>query len=418
MAPVRSALGSLARALHYSATSPTLLRGVVGPAFGLGPVHGDPGRLSLDAVRRVLVVRVDEVGDLILTSPLLRELRRALPSTEIDLVVKRENVGVVDACPHVNRVIGIPVSQRARLGRFDRQRTAITTARSLRRDPYDLALVPRWDSDYSYNAAAIAYLAGARWRVGQRERDWRNVSSDALFTHVVDDAALKHEVERNLDVLRALGIAPADSRLECWVNERDDHTARELLRHAGMDHEGLIVAVAPSASHPRRRWPRENFGRVVAWLQKDLAAEVILIGGPADVEIAQSIESAAPAPLLNAVGKTTIGAATALIRHANLFIGNDSGPLHMAASASVPAVAVSCHALSGLRSHAQSPVRFGPWCVASAVLQPAAAIQPCGDTCVAADAHCIRQISVDDVIDASSALLQVREPAGRRRTST
>jgi len=414
----RSALGSLSRALQYSATSPTLLRAVVGPAFGLGPVRTDPGPFSPEAVRRVLVLRLDEVGDLILTSPLLRELRRALPSSEIDLVVKRENVGVVEACPHVNRVIGIPVSQRARLGRFDRQRTAITTAKSLRRQVYDLALVPRWDSDYAYNAAAIAYLVGARWRVGQCERDERNVSSDTLFTHVVDDAALKHELERNLDVLRALDIAPADSRLECWVNDRDDRAASELLRRAGMDHAELVVAVAPSASHARRRWPSENFCQLVACLQTNMGAEVILIGGPTDVEIARSIESAAPAPLLNAVGKTTLGAATALIRRANLFIGNDSGPLHMAAGAGVSAVAVSCHPLSGSRSHAQSPIRFGPWGIASAVLQPAAAIQPCGDTCVAAEAHCIRQISVDEVIDASSALLQVREPAGRRRTST
>jgi heptosyltransferase-2 len=191
-----------------------------------------------------------------------------------------------------------------------------------------------------------------------------------------------------------------------------------------MDHEGLIVAVAPGASHPRRRWPGEHFGQLVAWLQKDVAAEVILIGGPADMAVARSIESLAPAPLLNAVGKTTLGAATALIRRANLFIGNDSGPLHMAASAGVPAVAISCHPVSGLRSHAQSPIRFGPWCVASVVLQPSAAIPPCGDTCIAAQAHCIRQVTLGDVRQAVFDLLQQErtsaeyaDGAARRRGS-
>jgi heptosyltransferase-2 len=140
--------------------------------------------------------------------------------------------------------------------------------------------------------------------------------------------------------------------------------------------------------------------------------------------VARSIESLAPAPLLNAVGKTTLGAATALIGRANLFIGNDSGPLHMAASAGVPAVAVSCHPVSGLPSHAQSPIRFGPWRVASVVLQPSAAIPPCGDTCIAAQAHCIRQVTLGDVRQAVSDLLQQErtsaeyaDGAARRRGS-
>jgi ADP-heptose:LPS heptosyltransferase len=404
----RSVLRSLSRALEYSATSPTVLRTVVAPAFGLGPIHTDPGSLSLDAVRRVLVLRLDEIGDLILTSPLLRELRRALPSSEIDLVVKREHVGLVDACPHVNHVIGMSVSKHDHLGRFHRQRAAIATARSLYRQRYDLALVPRWDSDYFYNAAAVAYLVGARWRVGQRERDERNVSSNALFTHLVDDPTPKHEVERNLDVLRELHIAPADSRLECWVNERDDRAASEWLNHAAMEHDRLRVAVAPSASHPRKRWPGENFCQLVAWLQS-VGASVILIGGPDDTDIARSIESAAPSRLLNVVGKTTLGAAIALIRRANLFVGNDSGPLHMAASGGVATVAVWCHPLSGSHSHAHSPTRFGPWRNESLVLQPASALTPCGDTCTAAGAHCIRQVSLGDVIEAVSALLpQVR----------
>jgi heptosyltransferase-2 len=357
----------------------------------------------------VLVIRLDEIGDLVLTSPFLRELRRNLPDAEIDILVKRENVAVVENCPYVNRVRGVPVGRHPYFGRLQRSWTALTVARSLRGRDYDLALVPRWDSDYFYNAAALAYLSGARWRVGQRERLFENRSSDSMFTNIIDNASLQHEVERNLEVLRGLGITPRESGLEYWLTERDDARAMALLETNGVAADTTIIVIAPSASHPRKRWPIDNYAAVVEWIQRALDAHVVVVGGADDRSLSRAMTSGAKRSVLDLTGKTSLTESAAVIRRAHVYIGNDSGPLHIAAALGVPTVGIWCHPTSGLPDKSQSPTRFHPWGNESLILQPASPTAPCDATCESEVAHCIRQVTPGRVIEAVESLLRVRQ---------
>jgi len=398
----------IARRVLYGATSPAALKRIA-RLLRLGPRGVDPGPVDSRRVQRVLVVRVDELGDLVLTTPLLRELKKALPSAAIDLVVRRGNATLVKDCPYLDTVFEIPVSrQRYFVGRVARQFAALRFAAGPLADRrYDLALVPRWDSDYAYNAAGLAYLSGASWRIGNKERMPDNASSDSLFTTIVGQGDVRHEVLRALGVLEPLGIEPNGSRLELWVGPAADQRVVQLLANEGIDRGHPTIGIAPGAGHPRRRWPVDRFADVLRSLMAGGRINGVVIGGPEDRALGDAIVAKIGGGVANFAGMTDLSETAALLRHTRLLVSNDSGPVHIAAACDVPVVVVSCHSLSGDPNHANSPDRFHPWGVDHCVVRPLAPRRPCSDACEAASAHCIEEVAIEPVIAAANRLLGV-----------
>jgi heptosyltransferase-2 len=109
--------------------------------------------------------------------------------------------------------------------------------------------------------------------------------------------------------------------------------------------------------------------------------------------------------LLDFRGKTTLRQAAALLKRCCLYIGNDTGPMHLAAGVGTPVIELCCHPLTGSPMTSPWPERFHPWNVAQTVLRPPVPLAPCVDGCVADDAHCIRTIGVDEVLRAARAML-------------
>src|SRR5262249_29260712 len=180
-------------------TSPKVTRLLAGPfLYGWGNSEGSD--ILVQNARSILVVRLDSIGDLVLTSPLLRELRRLNPDAWITLVVDPRYVNLVELCPFVSEVLTFELETHGGpFGRLALHMCALRLAgRHLWRRQFDLALLPRWDVDY-YHSAFVAYFSGALSRVGYSEkvtpsRQQNDRGLDILFTHMLDDRAVKHEV--------------------------------------------------------------------------------------------------------------------------------------------------------------------------------------------------------------------------------
>lgn len=357
---------------------------------------------DLSRVRCVLLVRLDEIGDVTLTAPFLRELRRLLPDAWISLVVKPAIYNLVECCPYVNEVLTYNWNSLRYVGRAQRHWRALHLAvRKLWRRRFDLAMVPRWEED-CYHASYVAYFSGAPWRLGYSEKVGEfkrrfNRGFDRLFTHVLDGTAPRHEVERSLDIIRFLGGTVHETRLELWLNAEDADVASRALTAEHVAPTDLVVAFGPGAAVPRRRWPLDHFAALGAWLITELKARLVLIGGPGEEALGKELQRRIGAGVVDVVGRLTLRQSAALLKRAHLYIGNDSGPLHLAAAAGIPVVEISCHPQEGNQRHPSSPKRFGPWTAAASVLQPHGAVAPCGDACEAAEAHCIQAISVQQV---------------------
>ena len=402
----------------------------VGMAVGMGRVfyalsgRRPSGPLELSRVERVLVVRVDEIGDTLLTGPFLRELRRNLPQAEITLVVNPAVRNLVERCPYVDRVLTYEWAVSGLFGRLKRHVRALKLARKhLWPRRLDLALLPRWPRD-RYHASFVTYFSGAAHRVGYSEtvtaaKQRLNRGADRLFTRSLVTTGLEHEVERGLSMLRALGGEVRETGLEVWVDAEDEAQAERLL--AGEEDRGRPdsprIALGIGAGSQRRVWPIPRFAEMARVLDADHGARVLALGSDGDRVRGESFSRQLGETVLNLVGKTTLREAAAVLQRCDLYVGNDTGVMHLAVAAGIPVVEISCHPRTGSPDHDHSPVRFGPWGVEHRVLRPAEPLPPCEDGCRGSVAHCITAVSVDQVLEAVTALLEHvandREPVVR-----
>ena len=222
---------------------------------------------------------------------------------------------------------------------------------------------------------------------------------------MLDDPSLKHEVERNLDLIRLLGGAVQQDRLEIWPNREDKVKVRLALKSYAVHPHEFLVAFGPGAGAMKRQWPLANFVQLGAWFQKEYGARIVVVGGPGEERLAQSLQQQLGDTVINFVGHMTLRQTGVLLQRCNLYVGNDSGPMHLAAAASIPVIEISCHPLDASPSHPNSPKRFRPWGIPYRVLQPEKALYPCSDGCNATQAHCIASILVEQVQEAIAALL-------------
>lgn len=356
---------------------------------------------NLSEVHHVFVVHLFEIGDVIMLSPFLRELRRYLPSVRITLAVKPEIKNLVEACPYVSEVLTYEANYRPLWRPVILPWQAFWTMHRWRRTRrFDLALVPSWQGDNSY-MSFLAYFSGAPRRIGYSEtisprRRRLNRGFDQLFTQTLSCTGVEHEVRRNLAMISHLGGKVEQEVLEIWTTPEDEAFAQDFWEAHGSEGKS-VVALCPTAGHSvLKQWPLENFVALARRLL-DGNVQVLVVGGPGDKALGAAFEAALGDGMINAVGITTLRQMAALLRGCVGFVGNDAGPMHIAAAAGVPVTAV-------FGSSCQH--RFGPWGPKHLVVSKELLCSPCGRghdaercvRCIFPEPRCLTEITVDEVL--------------------
>ncbi|HOG17123.1 MAG: ADP-heptose--LPS heptosyltransferase 2 [Syntrophaceae bacterium PtaU1.Bin231] len=364
---------------------------------------------------RILVVKADEIGDFVLATVFLRELRLLHPRAEIALVVNPATYNLAELCPYVDEVLVYRQGVRRLLRPFLLPWRAFRMGHALlRQRDFDLAVMPRWDMD-GYYASYIALFSRAKRRIGYSEqanerKKMVNRGFDRLLTEAIFHEAPKHEVERHLDLIRHLGGRPSSQVLELWLDAADEKYAREAL--AGQPGT-MPIALCPGAGTPWRRWPIERFIELAKRLKRSYGASFVIVGGREDASLGRAIGEALGGEVLDVTGRTTLRQTAAILKRCRLYVGNDTGSMHLAAASGVPVVELSCFPAGGPDWHWNSPLRFGPWGVAHRILQPdgrsaAEGFAPAIEEITVDRAAC----AVDDLfrrVDAAAASAPVRE---------
>jgi ADP-heptose:LPS heptosyltransferase len=354
-------------------------------------VNPRPTAFSWPAVRTLLVIKLDEIGDFVLATPFLRELRRNAQQATVVLVVKPAVRNLAETCPYVSQLLVYDwqiASRHAFLSIWVRQWRVFRFAWThLRRSHFEVALIPRLDAD-TYDATPMAIYAGAKAVVAYSESSTRpkglvNRGFDQLVTHVVLPTETKrHEADAGLALIERFGGMVHSASLELWLTIDDLAFARANLR-AGR----AYVAFATGAAKPERCWPVERFMQLGAWLQAHHGFTPVLFGTHSDPCVRD---------MISFLGRTTLRQAAALMSDCTLFVGNDSGLKHIAAAVKTPVVEISAYRTGGDLAHPNSPARFHAWKIPQRVVQPPAGAGECA----------IEEVSVASVQAAIDELLR------------
>lgn len=340
---------------------------------------------------RVLAIRLDNLGDLLMTTPALAALRDSLPQAHVTLLT---SPGAALAAPHLPMVDAVWPCKVPWMPGAEGERE-IALVERLANGGFDAAVIFSVCTQSALPAALLCRMAGIPRRLAHsRENPY------GLLTHWVpeiDDlraGLVRHEAERQLDLVASVGWRTANDRLRFELHDSDRDRVAARLRAAGV---GAYAVLHPGASAPSRRWPAERFAAV----GEQLAAQGLtpVVCGGADE--AALVEAALPrSGGLAFAGALSLGELGALIEGARVVVCNNSAPAHLAAALATPVVCL----------YALTNPQHTPWRAASRVLSHDVPCRNClKSTCPEVHHACLRAVQPDDVAEAAFALLHRNE---------
>jgi len=352
-----------------------------------------------DALQRILIVQTAFLGDMVLTLPLLRELRRAQPAAQLCVLTTETGRSLLSGSPYVDRCLVLNKGW----GREGR-RSSWGLRHELIRQRFDAAVA----AHRSMRSGIIVRLSGARLRVG-----FAGAPGSWAYNRRVAWDGDRHAVQRYLALSTPLGgaAAAADPRPRLSVDPNAARKAAELLESVGIGSDDPLLCVAPGSVWPTKRWLAEGFARVVK-AAPDRGLVPVLIGSPDERELCRQVASRTGAPVL--AGETSIPELVALIARARLVVANDSGAAHVASAVRTPVVSVF-----GSTSPALGYAAFGR--LTRVVEHPQLDCRPCGRhgsrVCPLGHFRCMTEVPAASVLDRVDELLAVGEPAAQPTTA-
>ncbi len=345
---------------------------------------------------RILLVRLRQIGDVVFTTPAIRGLRERFHDAQITYVVEPAAAPVVSGNPHLDELI-ITAGRRGLAGFGD----DLSLIRRVRAARFDMTI----DFHGGPRSSLVTWLSGAPVRVGYDVpgRGW-------MYTIRVPrprQIRPRHAVQNQWDLLNAIGIPTPDaahSPVEMTADLGAGRAVAGRLADAGVVPGDSVIVVHVSAGNPFRRWPIESFVTLVAMLVRGgRGRRVVVTSGPSELEAAADVSARARALLtpgearsVLACSEFSLGEFRALMDLAALYIGGDSGPLHIASTSAVPIVGLYGPTL---------PVRSAPWrgpqWISEAVEVDGLPCRPCDQrTCVPGDYRCLTWLQPEQVMGA------------------
>jgi lipopolysaccharide heptosyltransferase II len=316
--------------------------------------------------KRILVLRMDLIGDLVLSLPVVRSLKRTYPDAEIDLLAIPSSSKVVMNDPDLTEVITYdPNIWRRPKALFNRQnwREAWALRGRLQARHYDLAV-----SVFGSWAAILAVLSGAQRRVGFGRESYPGFMTDSVAGAHWNKSDHLHEVDYCLKLLQAAGATiTSDDRIpRLHVSAQAQQEIDEMLLQQGIQPNGPIIACHVSSNNGQsKRWPIPYWVKLIDWLICEDSMTVVLTGARDDLPFIETILSRTHEQPVNMAGKTSLTQLAALLERANLVITGDSGPMHIAAAVGTPLIAIhgpTDPAKSGPVSPHATVLRSDIWC--------------------------------------------------------
>ena len=343
---------------------------------------------------RVLCVRLDNLGDVLMTTPALRALKSASPARHLTLLTSRSGAELAPYVPEIDAIIAYDAPWMKQPSEAAAEACDDLIDR-LYGGGYDAAVIFTVYSQSALPAALACWLARIPLRLAYCRENPYQLLTD--WAHDPEPHLLvRHEVQRQLDLVAAVGCRTIDERLSFHPRPEDEAMTAAKLRAAGIDLEAPWIVVHPGASAPSRRYPAESFGAAVSALGEACAHQVLVTGSHDEVALTRAIVAALPRRAFSLAGVLGLGELGLVLQHAELLVSNNTGPVHIAAAVGTPVVDL----------YALTNPQHAPWQVASRVLYHDVPCRFCyRSVCAQAHHDCLRLVSPERVAQAALELL-------------
>ena len=352
------------------------------------------------APRRILLLRLERIGDLLMVLPAIADVQALAPDSQIDLVVGSWNADLARSIDPVRRVQLLDAAWLAREGQGLNLLSLLRAARRWRGVRYDLAI--NFEPDARSNLLLAA--AGAAWTAG-----YRNGGGGALLDVALDYDTRAHKTDNARRLVSTIfGPTPTaqDAPTLIVPSEAHDNASRLLVGA-----RGSLIGVHVSGGRAIKQWPPERFADVARRLVDRLGATVVLTGSGGDRTLVDSVKRVLPAEnVIDVAGHLDLLTLAAVIERLDLLVTGDTGPMHLAVAVSTPVVAVF---------GPSDPARYAPRGPSDRVVRVDLPCSPCNRIrlpparCVGHTPDCLASISADSVFTAALSVLD----ESRRRGS-
>lgn len=348
--------------------------------------------------RNVLAVRLDGLGDVLMTTPALRALKESVPERRLTLLTSPEGARAAACVPGLDDVIEYGAPWMKASGRSDGAAAERTMARRLSRGRFDAAVVFTVYTQSSLPAAFLCHLAGIPRRLAHCRENPYGLLTD--WIEEPEPARVRHEVRRQLELVARVGCATADERISLRVSDAARRRALDALRSAGLDPRSDWAVVHPGACAPSRRWRADGFAEAAGRLSRERRLALAFTGSRDEAELIDRIlgaMGARGAPAVSLAGRLSLEELAAAVAGARLLITNNTGPAHVAAAVGTPVVDL----------YALTNPQHAPWRVPARVLFRDVPCRFCfKSVCPERHHDCLRLVAADDVVAAAESLLE------------
>jgi lipopolysaccharide heptosyltransferase II len=357
------------------------------------------GRQGWEDVANILCVRLDVLGDVLMTTPAIRALREGREGRRVTLLASPAGSAIAALVPEFDDVVVYEAPWMKATGPREHAKPDRAMIERLRNEAFDAAVIFTVYSQNPLPAAMLCYLAEIPRRLAHcRENPYQ------LLTDWVPDPEparlLRHEVRRQLDLVATVGARTTDERMSLRVPPGVSARVRRRLARFGPGEASRFAVIHPGASAPSRRYPAEGFAEAARSLGALHDCPVVFSGGRDEVELVRAIQAAMGTPSFSLAGELSLAEFAALVQAAPLLVSNNTGPVHIASALGTPVVDI----------YALTNPQHTPWMTPNRVLFHDVPCRYCyKSVCPEGHHHCLRLIPPSAIVEASVDLLDAAD---------
>ncbi|OGX54015.1 MAG: lipopolysaccharide heptosyltransferase II [Omnitrophica WOR_2 bacterium RIFOXYA12_FULL_38_10] len=338
---------------------------------------------KLKNVKKVLVLRTDHIGEVLLSTVVVDAIKKHYPQAHITFATSSLAKSIVEAKKGIDEIIVFDT-----LGNRNLWPSLFGWYTQIAFKGYDLAILLNSNKFLHL----VVFLAGIKTRIGFN-RKW-----PFLLTHKIPDVRAegsKHEADYNLELLETIGIKESGFKPELKVSDLEKNNIRGLLSERSVDLKKKIIVVQPGSSFVQKRWPKEHFVELIKILLDHYDVNVVLSGSSEEFELCDDITKQLDKKVYNFAGKLNLKQLKSLLSIADLLIANDSGPMHISAALGRQIIAIFGRGTKGT-----GPNRWGPLSDKSIVFHKPFECSDCYNEKCPYDFKCLKAILPQEIFEA------------------